>query len=340
MKGFGKHSTPKRSIVLSSNDILLSVRNLSVGFHSESDIVTIIDGVSFDICKGEIFGLVGESGCGKTVTALALLRLLPKPTTRILSGSISLAGMDILALPLQKLYDVRGRTISMIFQEPSAALNPLLSVRTQLDEYFEYHEYAGNPQQRIDELLNRVGFPDPDRILRAYPHELSGGMLQRVMIAMALLLKPALIIADEPTTALDVTVQAQIMELLIEMQQELGTSILFITHNLNLIAQYADRLAVMYAGRIVEQSNLESFLFQPQHPYSRGLLAALPDLHAENPTLTPIPGQVPQPSEYAAGCRFRERCPHTFDKCVHKPALFETAPHRRVACFLYDPEEK
>ena len=318
-----------------NNDSLLTVQDLSIGFHTDDGIVEITDKVGFSIRPGEIFGLVGESGCGKTVTALALLRLLPKPSTEITSGTIRFQGTDILSLPADDMRHLRGRDISMIFQEPIAALNPLMTIKRQLSEFFDYHDYDGSPEERILELLARVGFPDPQRILAAYPHELSGGMAQRAMIAMALLLKPSLIIADEPTTALDVTVQAQIMELLVNMQKESKTSILLITHNLNLVAQYADRLAVMYAGRIAEESTVESFLQAPLHPYSKGLLDALPDLHSENPDLKPIPGQVPQPKDYPAGCRFRDRCEHAFEACTKTPPYFWVGT-TKVACFLHD----
>lgn len=319
-----------------SNDVLLDVRDLTIGFQAEDGSVEeITDGISFSINQGEIFGLVGESGCGKTVTALSIIKLLPQPITKIISGSIYLNGKDLLSFSSEQIKAVRGKEIGIIFQEPTAALNPLLTVRKQLDELFDYHEYSLDKEKRILDLLKRVGFPDPQRILGAYPHELSGGMLQRVMIALALLLNPSLIIADEPTTALDVTVQAQIMELLIEMQQELGTSVLFITHNLNLIAQYADRLAVMYAGRIVEESDLDSFLEKPLHPYSEGLMAALPDLHSEQPELKSIPGQVPQPKDYASGCRFRERCEKAFELCTEKPELIDYRDTQKIACFLY-----
>jgi peptide/nickel transport system ATP-binding protein len=211
-------------------------------------------------------------------------------------------------------------------------------VERQLMECFDYHDFEGNREKRVRELLNRVGFPDPERILASYPHEISGGMLQRVMIAMALIMKPDLIIADEPTTALDVTVQAQIMELLVEMQKEMGTSILLITHNLGLIAQYAGRLAVMYAGRIIEESDIHAFLNHPLHPYTKGLLAALPKPDVEQSSLVPIPGQVPQPADYEPGCRFRERCPRAFEPCGRKPELLEADENRRVACHLYDGE--
>ena len=314
---------------------LLHVEDLSVGFRLDRGTVAVTDSVSFDIDEGEVFGLAGESGCGKTITALALLRLLPKPGSMILSGKILFKGTDVLSLSLPQLRDFRGREISMIFQEPSAALNPLLPVNKQMHELFEYHQTADNPAERIREILNRVGFPDPDRILNSYPHELSGGMLQRIMIAMAVVLRPSLIIADEPTTALDVTVQAQIMELLYEMQQATGTSVLLITHNLCLIAQYAKRIAIMYAGRIVEYGECGVFLDKPLHPYSRGLLRALPDLRSDDPTLVPIPGQVPQPIDYASGCRFIDRCPYAFAPCKNNPPLY-SAQNRLVACYLYE----
>ena len=224
----------------------------------------------------------------------------------------------------------------MIFQEPTAALNPLLTVERQLLECFDYHAFDGDKERRIRDLLHQVGFPDAHRILMAFPHELSGGMLQRVMIAMALIMQPDLIIADEPTTALDVTVQAQIMELLVEMKHDIDTSILLITHNLCLIAQYADRLAVMYAGRIVEESPIQTFLDNPLHPYTKGLLGALPKLNVGETEIIPIPGQVPQPRDYAQGCRFRDRCDVAFDRCVERPSLFDNGDDQRVACFLYD----
>ncbi len=315
---------------------VLRVEDLSIGFTTEEgETVAITDKVRFDLRAGEIYGLVGESGCGKTVTSLALLRLLPVPSGRVLSGSVRLKGEDILAMSPEELRSVRGRRMSMIFQEPSAAMNPLQTVEKQLLEGFEYHGFEGNRLKRILELLERVGIADPPRVLGAYPYELSGGMLQRVMIAMALLLKPDVIIADEPTTALDVTVQAQIMELLVELQKEEGAAILLITHNLGLIAQYADRLAVMYAGRIVEESTVDAFLDKPLHPYSNGLLNAIPDLTSDDPSLKPIPGQVPRPAEFPTGCRFRERCPRAFEPCGDRPELRFINSKQKTACFLY-----
>jgi peptide/nickel transport system ATP-binding protein len=315
---------------------LLSVNDLTISFETDDEDIAITDRVSFQIYPGEVFGLVGESGCGKTVTALALLKLLPMPGGKIQTGNVLLNGRDILSLSPEEIRDIRGGDISMIFQEPAAALNPLLTVERQLMEGFEYHPFDGDKDKRVLELLHRVGFPDPHRILTAFPHELSGGMLQRVMIAMALIMKPDLIIADEPTTALDVTVQAQIMELLVEMKRETDTSILLITHNLGLIAQYADRLAIMYAGRIVEESDIQAFLDNPLHPYTKGLLGALPKLTIGESEIIPIPGQVPQPRDYAMGCRFRDRCDMAFGRCTEKPELYNNGMGQRVACFLYD----
>ena len=316
---------------------LLQVEDLSIGFIGDDGAVAITDKVSFRIDAGEAYGLVGESGCGKSVTCLSLLKLLPMPGGRVLSGRILFKGRDILAMPAEELRALRGGSVGMIFQEPGAALNPLWPIRRQLLEPFQYHAYEGDPAQRIRSLLDRVGIADPDRVLAAYPHQLSGGMLQRVMIAMALSLNPALLIADEPTTALDVTVQAQIMELIGDLLREYGAAVLMITHNLNLIAQYADRVAVMYAGRIVEEARVDDFLRRPLHPYSQGLLAALPRLDRGPEPLQPIPGQVPRPSDYAAGCRFRERCEHAFEPCGRKPDAFAAGAGHSVACFLHAP---
>lgn len=223
----------------------------------------------------------------------------------------------------------------MIFQEPSAALNPLMTIGAQLRLPFRHHAFHGDPEERIGELLRKVRFADPERVLRSHPHELSGGMLQRVLIAHALLLRPKLLLADEPTTALDVTVQAEILELLAELAKESGLSVLFITHNLNLIAQYADRVAVMYAGRIVEEAPVSEFLRNPLHPYSQGLLEASPRMDSVPGALRPIPGAVPSPDRYPSGCRFRDRCPKAFDKCSENPAWRETEPGHKVACHLH-----
>ena len=324
---------------MSGENPTLRVEDLSIGFGSRDRALGITDGVSFDLRAGEIYGLVGESGCGKTVTALALMRLLPEPGGRILNGRVMFRGRDVLDLGEEELRALRGRDLAMIFQEPAAALNPLMTIENQLLEVFDYHPTDMDPRHRVQELLGQVGIADPDRIRGVYPHELSGGMLQRVMIAMALMLDPEVLIADEPTTALDVTVQAQIMELLLDLQRRRGTTILLITHNMGLIAQYAHRVGVMYAGRLVEESSVETFLKHPLHPYSRGLLAAIPDLESPHPSVLAIPGQVPRAEDFPAGCRFRDRCPQAFEPCRSKP-VFALQGVTRVACFLYAPGQE
>jgi oligopeptide/dipeptide ABC transporter ATP-binding protein len=336
VKASGKRLTRNRRGGL-NNQPLLQVKDLSIGFANDTGVTAITDHINFSVNSGEVFGLAGESGCGKTITALAITRLLPRPTARILSGDILFRGESITAMSAERLRDLRGREISMIFQEPAAALNPLMTVKKQVMELFEYHKVTEEPLPRLLEVIRRVGFADPQRILQSYPYQLSGGMLQRIMIAIAVLLRPALIIADEPTTALDVTVQAQIMELLHEMQRESGTAIILITHNLGLIAQYANRLAIMYAGRIAEYGECVNFFQKPLHPYSQGLIRALPDLHSQNSLLEPIPGQVPQPKDFDEGCRFRERCAHAFDVCRRNPPLFDV-DGRMVACFRFGSE--
>ena len=317
-----------------ASEPLLRVENLSLGFRANGRVTPVTDAVSFEIAPGEVFGLVGESGCGKTVTCLGLLRLLPAATTVVLSGRAWYRGRDLLQMSAEEMRAVRGAEIAMIFQEPSAALNPLLPVRAQLRLPFKHHVWAGDPDKRIRDLLARVGFADPDRILRSYPHELSGGQLQRVLIAHALLLEPKLILADEPTTALDVTIQAQILDLLADLQHETGVGVLLITHNLNLVAQYADNAAVMYAGRVVEKGPAEKLLNAPHHPYSRGLLDALPNLETAH-VPQPIPGSVPAPDRYPSGCRFHDRCPRVFEPCTQDPAWTMVEPDHGVACHLY-----
>ena len=335
-----------------STEALLNVQNLSVAvdlpradsLHRDSSASSLMltDKICFQIQAGELFALIGESGCGKTITAQAILHLLPVPGGRIQEGKVYFKGKDIFT-EIQKL---RGKEVAMIFQEASSALNPLIPLSKQLEEVFLVHKMLKNKkdknwslaQARILDLLDRMGFADPSRILSSYPHQLSGGMLQRVMIAMALLLRPKLLIADEPTTALDVTVQAQVMELLQESCKDdtkEGTAILLITHNLGLVAQYADRLAVMYAGRIVEEATVQEFFSQALHPYSQGLLRAFPDIRNQK-ELQPIEGQVPSPSKYELGCRFRTRCVQALAKCTEMPSFKQHQRTQKTACFLYE----
>lgn len=307
------------------------------GFSISVGSVSLAEDVDLQIRRGEILGLIGESGCGKTISALALTGMLPEPGGSA-TGHAWFNGTEIFSMPADSLRSLRGSRIGVIFQEPASALNPLLTIGQQLREVFEFHrERAASlrleQEERITSLLRRVGFPEPEHILRSYPHELSGGMLQRIIIVLALLLKPDLIIADEPTTALDVTVQAQIMQLLVELKEEEDCAILLITHNMGLVAQYADRLIVMYAGRVVESSPVDVFLSRPVHPYSQGLLAAIPDLKKHGP-LRSIPGQVPSPKDYEPGCRFRNRCPRAIAQCIRRPAMVTIAPAHSAACWL------
>mgnify|MGYP006424972255 CR=1 FL=1 len=295
---------------------LLEVSDLSLGVQTPEGLLQLTDRVSFSIDEGEMVALVGESGCGKSITAMAIAGLLPDPGGVKVHGQVLLDGNDLWQGSDENWQSLRASTLSMIFQEPSSALNPLIPIAAQMAEVYSLKKLPLEPQ-RLQESLTEVGIPDPQRILKSYPHELSGGMLQRVMIAMALLLKPRLIIADEPTTALDVTVQAQVMDILKRLQREHGTSILLITHNLGLVAQYAKSLYVMYAGRIVEGALVKDFLHQPLHPYSHGLLGALPQLDGR--PLKAIDGSVPPPTEFTEGCRFAPRCPHHQDLCQKIP---------------------
>ncbi len=310
--------TRNRGIVMNkASDFVLSVRNLSVAFGGDRA-AQVTDLVSFDIAAGEVFALVGESGCGKSVTAMSILRLLPVPGAEIVSGKVFFDGVDLLKLPLEKLRTYRGSAISCIFQEPMQALNPVIPVGKQLLEVLR-HESKSAAFEKIVHYLKLAGFADVDRVMAAYPHELSGGMLQRVCIVMALLPRPRLLIADEPTTALDVTVQAQVLSVLKDLAREAHTSVLLITHNMGLVAQYAQRVAVMYAGRIVEMGEVGAVIDTPLHPYTRGLLAAIPERHADMSSLKFIPGNVPSPGDFVPGCRFAPRCSIAQSECANFP---------------------
>lgn len=311
----------------SSKKVVLSVDGLSVafGFDKKGALrdgippLQVTDRISFDIQEGEFFALVGESGCGKSVTAMSILRLLPQPSAKIIAGSVLYDGgnaesapVDLATIPLNELQKVRGAGIACIFQEPMQALNPVLTIKKQLLEAFSFGAQSESPLAEIKEQLVAAGFSDPDRVLDAYPHELSGGMLQRVCIVMALLPKPKLIIADEPTTALDVTVQAQVLAVLKDMANRTGTAVLLITHNMGIVSQYADRVAVMYAGRIVECGPVREVIDNPLHPYTQGLLSAIPENHNDMRNLRSIPGSVPHARDFVQGCRFADRC----EKCA------------------------
>jgi len=316
---------------------LLEIDELSVAFDTEGGTVTVVDRVSFDVEAGETLGVVGESGCGKSVTALSIMGLLPKPAGSIAGGDIRFRGESLPNLPSERLRDIRGNRIAMIFQEPMTALNPVHRVGRQLAETYTLHQPELSDDvisRRTLGLLEQVGIPAPEQRLREYPHQLSGGMRQRVMIAMALASKPDILIADEPTTALDVTIQAQILELLRDLQRETGMAIIFITHDLGVIAELCSRVVVMYAGRVAEQAPIEPLFAHPVHPYTRGLLASIPRLEDEpKTTLTTIPGVVPSIEELPSGCRFANRCPYVKDLCNRDaPEIVNASPGHEVSC--------
>ena len=316
---------------------LLKVEGLKAGFETTDGSVTVVDDVSFDIKESEIFALVGESGCGKSVTAYSILNLL-LPPGKIFAGHIFFQNEDLLSIDLKRLNDIRGRKIGMVFQEPSSFLNPVFTIGEQIVETMIFHKVVQNISQakkKAISFLERVGIPFAEKRFYSYPHELSGGMKQRSMIAMALSCNPELLIADEPTTALDVTVQDQIMNLLEELQKEFKMSVLLITHNLSLVAERAERVAVMYAGKIVEETKTELLLEKPLHPYTQGLIKSVPDITLKEKKLYSIPGVVPVPGKMPQGCRFSNRCPIASDICKKKePVLENIESDRRVACFF------
>ncbi|TYO98223.1 peptide/nickel transport system ATP-binding protein/oligopeptide transport system ATP-binding protein [Geothermobacter ehrlichii] len=314
---------------------LISIRNLKTYFQTERGIVKAIDGIDLDISRGETLALVGESGCGKSMTALSILRLVPEPG-RIVSGEIRFDGQDLLRLPEPELRRIRGNRISMIFQEPMTSLNPVFRVGEQIAEALRLHRgmNRGEALRAAADLMTQVGIPEAGMRLADYPHQLSGGLRQRVMIAMALACDPALLIADEPTTALDVTIQAQIMDLLLDLQRERGMATLLISHDLGVVAESADRVAIMYAGLIVETAATGEIFGEPLHPYTRGLLDCIPKLGEERQRLNPIPGQVPDIADLPPGCAYAERCPLADGHCRSRtPGLKEMRPGHLVRCW-------
>jgi len=317
---------------------LLSIRSLETHFFSAGKVIRALDGISFEIQEGEVFGLVGETGCGKSVTALSILRLIPFPPGKIVAGSIRFKDKDILSLSPDQMRAFRGKEISMIFQEPMTSLNPVFRIGDQMREVIMLHQRMGKAAawEAAVRMLDRVRIPDARKVAGQYPHQLSGGMRQRVMIAMELSCRPALLIADEPTTALDVTIQAQILRLLKEMKKEMGTSILLITHDLGVVAEMCNRVAVMYAGSIVEQAEAIEIFEQPKHPYTQGLWGAIPLIDQEKESLAVIPGAVPDLGRLPQGCKFHPRCPHRFKPCDgERPPMAEVSPGRHAACYLY-----
>ncbi|GAA3551251.1 ABC transporter ATP-binding protein [Zobellella aerophila] len=315
---------------------LLTVEHLAVSFTTEEGAFRVVDDVSFSVLPGQTLGLVGESGCGKSVTALSLLGLLPRPAGRVVAGRALFQGQDLLALSAERRYHIRGNKIAMIFQEPMTALNPVHTVGRQLMEVYRLHrpELGKAAQKRAAlAMLQQVGLPEAEARLKSYPHQLSGGMRQRVMIAMALACEPDLLICDEPTTALDVTIQAQILHLIKALQEKTGMAVIFITHDLGVVAQVCDQVLVMYAGRSAEQAGVYDIFERPLHPYTRGLLAAIPRLSHPNKAILPtIKGQVPSIEEQVSGCRFVNRCPHATAKCVTQPRAELDGKNHSVWC--------
>ncbi len=314
---------------------LLEVDGLTTAFQTESGQVTAVEEISFTLDKGEILGIVGESGSGKSVTALAIMGLLPKPSAKILGGRIRFEGQDLLKLSDRSIRRLRGPGMSMVFQEPMTSLNPVFTIGDQIIETIRAHETISPRDSfaRVVEMLERVGIPSPDKRMSDYPHQLSGGQRQRVMLAIALVCRPKLLIADEPTTALDVTIQAQILDLLMDLRDEFGMAIMLITHNMGVIAETADRVMVMYAGRVVEQAAVDRLFDAPQHPYTRGLLACVPTLGQDTDRLIAIPGSLPEPARRPPGCRYSVRCPLAIPACSDAiPPLIVTEPNHAAAC--------
>jgi oligopeptide/dipeptide ABC transporter ATP-binding protein len=315
---------------------LLSVRDLRTHFFTDAGVVRAVDGVSFDVAAGETLAVVGESGSGKSVTSLSILRLVPEPPGRIVGGEVTFKGRNLLTLPPAGMRAVRGKEISMIFQEPMTSLNPVFTCGEQIMEALILHERLDRraARARTIDMLKLVGIPSPEQRVDEYPHQMSGGMRQRVMIAMALACRPSLLIADEPTTALDVTIQAQILELLKRLQKEMGMAVLLITHDLGVVAETADRVVVMYAGQVAESTDVQSLFKRTRHPYTAGLMASLPRLGTRSESLRVIPGTVPNPARHPVACRFHPRCPAVLDVCrTQDPPLLTLEGDHRSRCW-------
>ncbi|MBN1916794.1 MAG: ABC transporter ATP-binding protein [Verrucomicrobia bacterium] len=332
-----------------SGEPLVEIRDLCTSFHTDDGVARAVDGIALSIPKGGTLGLVGESGCGKSVTALSIMRLIPTPPGRIERGEVRFEGRDLLTLPEAQMRRIRGNDISMIFQEPMTSLNPVFTCGDQIVEVLRLHQRLGKAEalDRAIEMLDKVGIPSPEQRVHEYPHQLSGGQKQRVMIAMALACNPKLLIADEPTTALDVTIQAQILDLLRALQAEFHMAILLITHDLGVIAEVAEQVAVMYAGKIAELAGVHELFADPKHPYTQGLFGSLPKLGKHTERLNVIPGVVPNPIDFPSGCKFHPRCPHAFDRCaVEEPGLRVVGDEAMgggdhvAACHLYPEGER
>ncbi|WHY59689.1 ABC transporter ATP-binding protein [Cytobacillus firmus] len=326
---------------MGENDTLLEVKDLKTHFFTEDGVIPSVNGVSFTVKKGETIGIVGESGCGKSVTSLSILQLVSKPG-RIVGGQILLNGTDLTKNSNKQMRKIRGNKISMIFQEPLTSLNPVFTIGSQISESIRLHQKIDRRKAKelaID-MLSKVGISNGDNLYNSFPHQLSGGMRQRVMIAMALSCRPQLLIADEPTTALDVTIQAQILKLMKKLKEEYNTSIIMITHDLGVVAEMADRVIVMYAGQIVEQNNVFELFKNPKHPYTQGLLKSTPKIHQLKDQLESIEGNVPTPSNMPKGCKFHPRCPFSMEKCRQQdPPLLQVNSESSIRCWLHEGKE-
>lgn len=328
--------------MVKSLSTLLEVKNLKTHFFRRKKVIPAVDGVDLKINKGETVALVGESGSGKSITSLSIMRLIPSPPGKIVDGEILLEGRDLVKVSEDEMCHIRGNDISMIFQEPMTSLNPVLTIGEQIVEVLIYHQKMSKKEatKKAIELLQLVGFSRAAEIIDDYPHRLSGGMRQRVMIAMAMSCNPKLLIADEPTTALDVTIQAQILDLMKEVSEKFDTSILIITHDLGVVSDVADRVLVMYCGQVVEEAAVEDLFDEPLHPYTIGLMDSIPPIDGDKDRLDSIVGNVPSPEHFPKGCRFAPRCPHAFERCLkEQPELKPTRDGRSVRCFLSDEEE-
>jgi peptide/nickel transport system ATP-binding protein len=317
----------------------IEIRNLKTYFYTGDGIIKAVDDVSFKITEAQTVGIVGESGCGKSVTAMSMLRLIPDPPGKIVGGEIIFEGENILSLSEEKIRDIRGNKISVIFQEPMTALNPVFTIGDQILEVITLHQHLNKQEALVKaaDILKLVGVPEVERILKCYPHELSGGMRQRMMIAMAVSCNPRLLIADEPTTALDVTIQAQILDLMLDLKKKLNSSIMLITHDLGVVAETCDHVVVMYTGKIIEEADVVELFKNPLHPYTSGLLESKPVLHRDKERLDSIPGQVPDPGNLPEGCHFHPRCSRATDLCKEKrPELTNIGPGHKVACWLHE----
>jgi peptide/nickel transport system ATP-binding protein len=323
---------------------VLEVRGLRTSFFTDDGEIPAVDEIDFYINEGEILGVVGESGCGKSVTSLSIMGLLPKGIGKIVGGEILFKGENIVNVSEKRMKEIRGNEIAMIFQEPMTSLNPLFTIGNQLIEAIRIHSNMNKKQarERAIEILKLVGLPRAEEIVDEYPHQLSGGMRQRVMIAMAMVCNPSVLIADEPTTALDVTIQAQILKLMKQLNEQFGTAIMMITHDLGVVAEVCQRVVVMYSGKIVEQGDVHTIFKNPKHPYTIGLIQSVPDIREKKARLYSIPGNVPKPGSIKQGCRFAARCEHAFERCFQEnPGLYETDEKgHKVRCFLHLREEE